>query len=231
MTPQNPATRPDPKGFSVKETLLILALAMLVTMVVTALTIKILLFPGPLTPVVLNQVEEQRLETKLEMLSLNQTPPPKGAKALEPAQGLEQLQPEPYSESDLTREIIFSQRELNALLARNTDLAQKMAIHLGEDAISLKIRIPLDPDLPLVGGQTFRARAGVELAFREGRPVVKLEGITLMGVAMPGSWLGGLKNVDLVNEFGKEPGFWQGFAEGVESLRVTDGYLKISLHP
>ena len=43
-----------------------------------------------------------------------------------------------------------------------------------------------------------------------------------MGVPIPNAWLGGLKNVDLVTEFGAEPGFWQPFSEGVEHIRVED---------
>ena len=56
-----------------------------------------------------------------------------------------------------------------------------------------------------------------------------LKGVSLMGVPIPGAWLGGLKNVDLVQEFGDAQGFWKGFADGVEDIRVEEGALRIRL--
>jgi len=48
-----------------------------------------------------------------------------------------------------------------------------------------------------------------------------------MGVPIPNAWLGGLKNIDLVSEFGVDPGFWKSFSEGVEHIQVTDGKIDI----
>jgi len=58
---------------------------------------------------------------------------------------------------------------------------------------------------------------------------VVLRGISLWGVPIPNSWLGGIKNVDLVKEFGGDSGFWKGFAEGIEYIRVKNGILAIQL--
>ena len=139
------------------------------------------------------------------------------------------MKPEQYSEEGASREISFSEREINAIMAKNTDLAQKLAIDLADDMVSIKLLIPLDPDLPLMGGKTLKVKAGAELAYREGRPLVKLKGVSLMGVPMPNSWLGGLKNIDLIQEFGGNDGFWKSFADGVDAIVVTDGFLKIKL--
>ena len=54
-------------------------------------------------------------------------------------------------------------------------------------------------------------RAGVELAYRQSRPIVVLKGVSVMGVPVPNAWLGGIKNIDLVNEYGEGDGFWQAF--------------------
>ena len=53
--------------------------------------------------------------------------------------------------------------------------------------------------------------------------------MSIWGVPIPNAWLGGIKNVDLVQEFGYEAGFWQGFAAGVDDLQVEEGMLKIRL--
>ena len=74
-----------------------------------------------------------------------------------------------------------------------------------------------------------KVTAGLELRFAEGRPVVALRGISLWGVPIPNAWLGGIKNIDLVKEFGGQGGFWQAFAAGVEDIRVEEGRLTVRL--
>jgi hypothetical protein len=59
--------------------------------------------------------------------------------------------------------------------------------------------------------------------------VVILRGISVMGVPLPNAWLGGLKNIDLIQEFGSDPGFWRALAEGVASIQVRDGSLLVVL--
>jgi hypothetical protein len=50
-----------------------------------------------------------------------------------------------------------------------------------------------------------------------------------MGVPMPNAWLGGIKNIDLVKEFGEDKGFWKAFADGVEDIKIKEGHLRIKL--
>ena len=61
------------------------------------------------------------------------------------------------------------------------------------------------------------------------KPVVVLKGVSIMGVPIPNAWLGGMKNVDLVREFGGQEGFWKSFSDGVEYIRVEEGNLKVKL--
>jgi hypothetical protein len=215
---------PPSKGFSVKQTLGVIALAMLITAVGTVFAIKILLFPAPFKPVTLSTTEEQQLSRKLTIFEGFESEPEKTGNG-------DTLAPEPYSEDPDSRKVHFTEREINAMLAKNTDLADKLAIDLAKDMVSIKLLIPLDPDFPMLGGKTFKVKAGAELAYKDGRPVVKLKGVSLMGVPMPNSWLGGLKNIDLIKEFGADEGFWKAFADGVESIGVEEGSLKVELKP
>ncbi|XOF33178.1 MAG: arginine N-succinyltransferase [Candidatus Electrothrix sp. YB6] len=236
------------KGISLRQVLMIVAGTMLLTIVAMVVVIKIWLFPSPFTPVELSQKEEQQLEKKLDQLDSVAAPSRSvpyeqrrdDAVRQPPASGQQgdrqgdfddqgTLRPEAYSEEGATREITFSERELNALLANNTDLAQKMAIDLAQDLVSLRLLLPLDPDFPVMGGKTLRVRAGVELAYRDSRPVMILKGVSLMGVPLPNAWLGGLKNIDIMQEFGGQPGFWQSLGEGLDSIRVREGELYIRL--
>lgn len=119
--------------------------------------------------------------------------------------------------------------ELKSLLVKNPDMAQRFAIDLSDNLASAKLLVPVPPDFPLLGGQTVQVNAGLELNYTNGRPVVVLQGVSLMGIPLPNAWLGGLKNVDLVQEFGGQQGFWSAFAAGVESIEVKDGKLQIEL--
>jgi hypothetical protein len=203
---------------------------MLVTMVATLFLIKMWLFPSPFKPVVLTPVEEKRLEVKLarfEQFGNYSSPTVSEREKSSAPKG--ELTPEAYSEEGASREIKLSEREINAMIAKNTDLASKVAIDFSNDLISLKMLIPMDPDFPFFGGKTLKVRAGAEIAFRENMPVVILRGISIMGVPMPNAWMGGLKNIDLVKVFGSEPGFWKGFAAGVAAIQVQEGNLQIVL--
>lgn len=213
-----------------------LFLIVLITVVVTAALsywiIRTYLFPSEFRPVELSQKEELVLEEKLDRLDNLQLRRTRGtAKAQDEraAAESESLEPEAYSEEGADRSITFSEREVNHLLAKNTDLAKKLAIDLSEGLVSAKLLVHVDPDFPILAGQTIKVRAGVETAYRNGRPIVILKGVSVMGVPVPNAWLGGLKNIDLVEQYGTDSGFWKAFADGVDNIEVHDGSLRLVL--
>ena len=208
-----------------------IVLVVAVAVVVSAATVWVMnryLFPTSFQPVSLSEKEEKVLAEKLDRIDPARVPrkapdKPAAGKAAPP------LAPRPYSEKGASREVTFTEREINALLARNTDLAQKLAIDLSENLASARLLVPLDPDMPFFGGKTLRASAGLELRYADGKPVVMLKGVSLWGVPVPNAWLGGIKNIDLVGEFGGKPGFWQTVAAGVENVEVADGRITVRL--
>jgi hypothetical protein len=211
-------------------------LIVLVTIIVTAgLTFWILrtyIFPAEFKPVELSAREEQVLEQKLERFDTLQARRTRGsAKAAQRADdaAAEVLEPEAYSEAGASRTITLSERELNGMLAKNTDLAKKLAIDLSENLMSAKLLVPVDEDFPFMGGQILKVRAGMELAYRDNRPIVILKGISIMGVPIPNAWLGGMKNIDLVEYYGNESGFWKAFAGGVDNIQIEDGSVTLLL--
>lgn len=221
MQADSPAPVERGRGLGWPQVLTIVVIAMLVTAGITIWLVKTYLFPSEFQPVALDAREQQVLERKLQSLDQSiETTPTAGEQA---------LQPEAYSETGASREIRFSERELNALLANNTDLARRVAIDLADDLISARILMPMDQDFPLLGGKTLRLKTGVGFAYDQGKPVVRLKGVSIMGVPLPNAWLGGLKNIDLVQEFGTDQGFWQAFAEGLEAVQVEQGQLMIRL--
>lgn len=209
-----------------------LSLAVLIAVVLTAgasfFMFRAVLYPKPFKPVQLSQKEEQVLQGKLDRIDFEVMPEAKAAAETE-RNAAGNVQPEAYSEKGADRTIRFTERELNALLAKNTDLANKLAIALSPDLVSAKLLIPLDEDFPVLGGKTLRVKTGVLFRYVDGKPQIMLRGVMVMGVPLPNAWLGGLKNIDVVREFGGDKGFWKAFADGVESLRVEDGLVALKL--
>jgi len=139
------------------------------------------------------------------------------------------LPPEPYSEVGARREIFLTERELNALVAGDPQMAERVAIDLSDDLISVKLAVPVDEQVPVLGGKTLKFHMGMEVRYERNRPYIGLKGVSLGGIPLPNAWLGRLKNVNLVEEFGTEQGFWKIFAAGVRTIRVTRGGLRITL--
>ena len=225
-----PPEKPRRSGFTI---FLIVLATVVVTAALTFWIVRTYIFPAEFKPVELSEQEEQVLNAKLEQLDTLQTRRTRGSLARQkqaesdPEAGV--LEPEPYSEEGADRSITLSERELNGMLAKNTDLARKLAIDLSQDLLSAKLLVPVDEDFPIMGGQILKVRAGMELAYRNNRPVVILKGVSVMGVPIPNAWLGGMKNIDLIEYYGNQTGFWKAFADGVDNIRIEDGNVTMVL--
>ncbi len=232
----NTSSREIKKGFSGLQVFGVTFLAVILTLGITLFAVKVYFFPSSFTPVVLDAEEQQQLVEKLKVFDRFGWADGSGQDENRDSEvspefdSAGKLVPSAYSERDSDREINLTEREFNGLLAQNTDLAGRLVFDFAENLISAKLLVLVDPDFPVLGGKTIRIKAGVELAYWDNRPVVKLRGISLMGVPLPNAWLGGLKNIDLISEFGRDPGFWNSFAAGVDSVGVEEGRLKIVLN-
>lgn len=207
------------QGLRWPQVVLIVLISIVLTAGISYWVLKTFVFVDEFEPVALSAKEEEVLDVKLEAL---------GYKSQDiGADGF--LKPEPYSEKGAKREISFNERELNGLLARNTDLARKLAIDLSDDLVSARVLLPMEDDFPVLGGQTLRVNAGLEVAYRNDKPVIRVKGVSIMGIPVPNAWLGGIKNIDLVNEYGADEGFWKSFSEGIDDIYVSEGQIRIHL--
>ena len=220
-------------GFTGLQVAALVGLAVIVSAGLTYWILRTHLWPVDFEPVELTRVEQNELDAKLRALGIEPPPAPRASRSEGGPKQEESdaawLRPEPYAEDPSHREISLSERELNALLAHNTDLARKLAIDLSEDLASARLLIPVDPDLPILGGKTLRVSAGLEISVTAGRPVVIVRGVSLMGVPIPNAWLGQMKNVDLVAELGGRPGVWKSISDGIEFAQIREGELRIRL--
>jgi len=229
MNTDTTVSTPD-KGRSGLQTFLIVLVTIIVTAALTFWVVRSYIFPAEFKPVQLSASEEQVLTRKLERIDNIQSRRTRGsAKAVQRTAADEVLEPEAYSEEGASRSVTLTERELNGMLAKNTDMAKKLAIDLSENLMSAKLLVPVDEDFPIMGGQILKVRAGMELAYRDNRPVAILKGVSVMGVPIPNAWLGGMKNIDLVEYYGNEAGFWKAFADGVENIHIEDGNITLLL--
>ena len=217
------------QGRSGLQIFLIVLVTIIVTAALTFWIVRSYIFPAEFKPVQLSASEEQVLAQKLERIDQIQARGAARAGQRTGGNTADVLEPEPYSEKGASRTVSLTERELNGMLAKNTDLARKLAIDLSEDLMSAKLLIPVDEDFPIMGGKILKVRAGMELAYRDNRAVVILKGVSVMGVPIPNAWLGGMKNIDLVQYYGSETGFWKAFADGVENIRIEDGNITLLL--
>lgn len=219
------------------QVLVLLVCTIVITIVITIFVFKTYLSPSEFKPVALNTVETKVLAAKIEQIDSKGTDTllrqsNNGSNNTLRSEQLDSgisLKPEAYNEKDHAREIQFTERELNGLLAHNTNLAKKMAIDLSDDLISAKLLLPVDEDFPVFGGKILRLKSGITFSYYNGNPVIMLKGISIMGIPIPNAWLGGMKNIDLVETYGTEKGFWKTFADGVANISVEESRLTIQL--
>lgn len=222
-------TQQKKQGLRLSHVLWIILATILLTAGATYWAVRTYVFAKDFKPVVLKQQEELVLNKKLKQLGFSLETDQQSADHATEFDSSGKLTPEAYSEIGAVREVSLTERELNALLAKNTDLAKKLAIDLSDNLISAKLLVPVEPDFPMLGGKTLRFTGGLEVAYQNKKPIVILKGVSVMGIPVPNAWLGGMKNIDLVREFSVDQGFWKSFSDGVENIRVEDGRLLIKL--
>ena len=204
------------------------AILLVILVVLGAWWVRHNLYAGPFGVTKLSEREQKVLDAKIDRLERSAFAT---GRVLKPEEGADagRLEPERYREDPEKREIRITEKELNSLIARDGEMARRMAVDLSDDTVSLKLLVPLEEDFPLFGGKTIRLHCGVTFRQEGPRPVVALQGVSIGGIPVPNAWLGSLKNVDLVQEFGGQLGFWSAFSEGVEDVKVSEGALFIRL--
>ena len=214
--------------FGLLQVIGIVALVIIVTALLTAWWVKHYIYASKFTPTVLTAKEQKVLDSKLAKIEAkaNKASVVPKKKIHDKAGSLEA---EAYSEEGAKREISLTEKELNALIANNPEVAKRVAIDLSDDLVSVKLVVPIDEEIPVLGGKTLRLNLGVILGYENGRPVIALKGVSLGGIPLPNAWLGNLKNKNLVKEFGTEAGFWKLFSDGVADLKVQKGRILIKL--
>jgi len=185
----------------------LLLLTAMVTALSTLLIARFWIFQPAVGLVVLAPQERTELSQKLSFISGRSSP---------------------YYEHD-EHVIYLTERELNAMVAQDSALANRAFFHLLEDKMKATLLIDVPLTMPLLAGQTVKATTGIIVGYADGRPTFIVADVSLMGFSMPSAWLVGIKGQDLVQLNGPDSGIWHVFREGVRDLRVEQGRLRIEL--
>lgn len=222
------STEASTRRFNGKQVFLFVGIAVLATGLVTVWWVNHYLFAKMFEPTRLSVVEQQILDVKMAPLLHAANANPSVSPTSLPTSDTP-LEPEPYSEIGANRDIRLTEREINALLARDAEMGKRVAVDLADDLVSVKLVVPVNDEMPLVGGKMLKLNFGLALSYADGKPVVAMRGISIGGIPLPGAWWGDIKNINLVEEFGGSGGFWDQFAKGVEDLKIQDGHLHVIL--
>ena len=212
-----------PPGSGIPRFRVVAFLVLLAAAVLIVVWIRQNVYASKFTPVTLTPKENVVLQDKLARLRQEEPV----SVPFESVPG-KPLSPEPYTEG-ANRQIQLSERELNGLIAGTPDIARKVAIDLSDDLISVKLLLPVEDEVPVLGGKTFRIHLGLAVRYEEEKPYIALKGVSLGGIPLPNAWLGYLKNVNLVGEFESGDGFWKIFSGGVRSIEVRQGRMRNTL--
>ena len=217
-TPDTPTDANKPRGKSC----LISGLAIFAILVI-AIGALIFWYNRPIRPVVLTEPEQAAIEQKVAAIhAAGDDPPLKFESSGDPG---ELIPPPDYVPG--SREIVFTDRELNGLLNEHTQLGDQIAIQFVPGAVLARIEAPLPEDVPIMGGRKLRARAKFAVDATGPTPILALQDLTVWGISVPNDWLGGIKNTNILGEaIGVREG--QGIP-GVESLAIERGQLVLKL--
>ncbi|MCA9452230.1 MAG: arginine N-succinyltransferase [Nitrospiraceae bacterium] len=217
------------RKFNGKQVILFVGLAVLATTLGLVWWMNQYVYATLFHPTRLGESEQQILNAKMVHLLQIADAPSSSVSQPSPSTTDEVLEPVPYGETDGNREIQLTEREVNALLATDSYMARHVAVDMADDLVSVQLVVPINHEMPLVGGKMLKLNFGLELGYANGKPVVAMRGISLGGIPLPSAWWGDIKNTNLVEEFGGSGGFWDQFSKGIKDMRIQDGQLYVML--
>lgn len=198
----------------------LILLALLLIISVAVWISKYYLFPRFLSPVTLNSQEEQILQQKLNAMSMDNTVVTTNNTAVLQRVSTTSLAPS-------TQEISLSEKELNALLARYTTRGKQIAIDLNDTLTQATLLIPIQENIPFIGGDSIKSRADVIWPSQTDPPVVQFTQVRPQGFDLPAQWLTPFNQLDLRQEVLDANERWQEVVKRIQSLKVQGDHLLI----
>ena len=178
----------------------------------TAWWVKHNIYASALQPVALTQAEQTDLQGKLKTLGQG------GAAA-------------PVDPEVAKRTMTINEKEINAFLAQQ-GLGEQVKVELTDGAASATVLVPMDKEVPLVGGTTLRIRVACGAHMDSAKHLAfSISDVTVGGLPLPNAWLGNLKGLNLLADspLQSDPAV-KGFLAGIRDFKIERGSLQVVLN-
>ena len=133
---------------------------------------------------------------------------------------VEQVEIEERMYEEGKKSFVLTEREINGLIHANSNFGEDVKVELASGAIHLRVKTKLDPDVPILGGKTVKARARLIASVEEG---LVIDDVTVYGISLPNAWIGDLKGVSLFSALEDQ------LPRGIKSIEVTPGEMRVEL--
>jgi hypothetical protein len=131
------------------------------------------------------------------------------------------------------RTLVLTQRELNGILNNNTELGQYVKIDLKPGYFDITTIVPVDQEVPFIGGKTLRTSVDFTLKKAEGGDLVlAVRDVSVAGIPLPSAWLEGagvLKGENLLKDLRTQYPWFERFVAGIEHVEIGTGEMKVKL--
>lgn len=125
--------------------------------------------------------------------------------------------------------ITLSEREINGWLEQQ-GLGDKIKVSIGDGTISAASLLPLDKEVPFLGGRTVRFKISLRPQINASHHLgLVISDVTIGGISPPNAWLGGIKGVDLLAENSTDPAVTN-FLKGIKSFELNSGEVRVLLN-
>jgi len=189
-----------------------------ITAAATAWWVKRNVYASPLQPVTLSLSEQSAFDQKVQALS--------GVRSEAP------LDPEAVAkkEAEEKRTIKITAREINAFLEKQ-GLGEQVKIELSNGALAATALVPVDPEVPFIGGTTLRLKLGLSGSMgADQKPAFKVTDVSVGGVPLPNAWLGDMKGVNLLASNVEADPVVKQFMAGIREFEIHEGTIRVLLN-
>lgn len=199
-----------------------LTFALLLLTVVATVCITAWWIQRPVKAVILTEQEEEVLSNKVDyMTRANEI----RIQSAEPSvDGMMENRLQLDDEDFVRKRVMFTEKELNAIVAKNSEFENNILITLRPNTILGATTITMPEFIPFVGGQNLRTKVKIFAELKGQKLDIRVQNISLGGIPLRNSWTGSIIGKNLVDLFADDDQM-KALVDGIEEFEIRDGEL------
>ena len=189
-----------------------------ITAAATAWWVKRNVYASPLSPVTLSMAEQAAFDEKIGVLTSAQA-----EAAIDPKVAEQKA-------AESKRTLTITAKEINAFLEKQ-GLGEQVKVDLMNGSLAATALIPVDPDVPFIGGTTLRLKLGVSGSMGDDqKPAFRVTDVSVGGVPLPNAWLGDIKGMNLLASNVESDPVVKRFMAGIREFEIDQGSIRVLLN-